>query len=86
MMITTMTIMTMIIMMMVIDLSFKDFKKIKMRNRFFGCIASLAIILFSCSEDAVDDIKPQIDLTIPDAAPVNCDTLWRKLYYEVEVY
>lgn len=47
-----------------------------MRNRFFGCIASLAIILFSCSEDAVDDIKPQIDLTIPDAAPVNCDTLY----------
>lgn len=47
-----------------------------MYKTFLSCIICLTIILFSCSKEAVDDIKPQIDLTIPDAAPVNCDTLY----------
>ena len=39
----------------------------------------LAIVLaipFSCSKHDVDDIKPSIDLSIAEAFPLNCDTLY----------
>jgi len=34
------------------------------------------IVLYSCQKDEIDKEKPVIDLTIPDAFPVNCDTLY----------
>ncbi|QGY43975.1 DUF4625 domain-containing protein [Maribellus comscasis] len=39
----------------------------------------LCLVLFvftTCSEDDIDDVKPEIDLTISGAFPLNCDTLY----------
>lgn len=35
----------------------------------------LAILILSCSNE-VDDVKPTIDLSGPNAFPVNCDTIY----------
>ncbi len=44
-------------------------------TKLFLLIVSFAVIL-SCEEDSKDDMKPAIDLSITDAFPVNCDTIY----------
>ncbi|MCG6189874.1 DUF4625 domain-containing protein [Maribellus maritimus] len=42
-------------------------------------LLGLSIVLFvftTCSDDDIDDEKPEIDLTISGAFPLNCDTLY----------
>ena len=40
-------------------------------------ILILSLFLFiTCSESEIDDEEPEIDLSIPNAFPVNCDTLY----------
>ena len=42
-------------------------------------ISGVILLIFAfttCHKDDVDDEKPAIDLTFPDAFPVNCDTLY----------
>jgi hypothetical protein len=47
------------------------------RTFWFGAvILILNISLNSCNQTEIDEEKPQIDLTIADAFPVNCDTLY----------
>jgi hypothetical protein len=48
-----------------------------MRNLYvLSFVAILLTLAFSCSKHDIDDIKPFIDLSITDAFPVNCDTLY----------
>ncbi|MEZ5195736.1 MAG: DUF4625 domain-containing protein [Bacteroidales bacterium] len=45
----------------------------------YRLIIPLLLLIFfnSCEkEDEIDNVKPVIDLSIPDAFPVNCDTLY----------
>ena len=47
--------------------------------KYFKLLVGSAFILFvltTCSKDDVDTQKPEIDLTISGAFPVNCDTLY----------
>ncbi len=39
-------------------------------------IIVLSLFLGSCEKDEVDKVKPSIDLSLQDAFPVNCDTLY----------
>ena len=39
-------------------------------------LAVLLIVLGTACEEDIDKEKPSIDLSIPDAFPVNCDTLY----------
>lgn len=46
----------------------------------------LLIIFNSCKkEDEIDNVKPVIDLSIQDAFPVNCDTLYFGESFELKV-
>ncbi len=36
----------------------------------------LALTLFACNSEDIDDVKPEIDLTIANAFPTSCDTLY----------
>lgn len=49
----------------------------KSNKLLLSIIIMAGIILFnSCKKDDIDKEKPVIDLTIQDAFPVNCDTLY----------
>lgn len=48
-----------------------------MRNLFVLSILAIVLpIVFSCSKHDIDDIKPSIDLSIANAFPLNCDTIY----------
>jgi len=44
--------------------------------RFLSVFIILSFVLGSCEEEDIDREKPTIDLSIQDAFPVNCDTLY----------
>lgn len=44
--------------------------------KYFTLLTIVSIFATACSEDDTDTEKPSIDLTITDAFPVSCDTLY----------
>ena len=54
--------------------------------KFFFILFFLLMFFYSCTKDKeIDTEKPVIDLTIPDAFPVNCDTLYFGESFELKV-
>ncbi len=48
-----------------------------MKNfKIFSGLLFIVFVFATCSKDDIDDQKPEIDLSISDAFPVNCDTLY----------
>jgi hypothetical protein len=45
-------------------------------NIIFHLFFVLVLIVLSCSKTPIDDKKPEIDLSIQGAFPLNCDTLY----------
>lgn len=43
------------------------------------------IALFACTDDEIDDVRPTIDLSLEDAFPVNCDTIYFGESFEVRM-
>jgi len=53
--------------------------------RIFGILTMMLALPFSCEKE-IDQEKPSIDLSIPDAFPVNCDTLYFGESFKLKVY
>jgi hypothetical protein len=41
-----------------------------------GFAILLLLALFACTDEEIDDVRPTIDLSLEDAFPLNCDTIY----------
>jgi len=52
-------------------------KQFEMKTfKIFSGLVFILLVFITCSKDEIDDQKPEIDLSISGAFPVNCDTLY----------
>lgn len=55
-------------------------------KKIISLLALIAILFISCTQDEeIDDIYPEIDLSIEGAFPQNCDTLFRGQSFNVKL-
>ncbi|RIH65231.1 DUF4625 domain-containing protein [Mariniphaga sediminis] len=45
-------------------------------KKLFILLVMVVFVITACNNKEIDDQKPEIDLNIPAAFPLNCDTLW----------